>query len=179
MQRNGQFTHGHTNATPLRFGHGMATSVRRKTKLRSPPKTILVATDLSVSSRRALKHAIGLAGEASRLILLHVVPPVATGDTDLAQTMTNARQKLKQFCESDGIAALGLIKFVVRSGPPFREILDCAKENAAEMIVLGVDKSSPLGGVALGHTADRVSRYATCPVLLVREAEVRLPASSR
>ena len=151
----------------------------KKNKLRSALNTILVAIDFSASSRRALKHALGLAGNATRVILLHVLQMEPDSDVDLANAIADARQKLKQLCASDGVVAPELIKLMVRSGAPFREILACAKENETEMIILGVDQSSTLGGVSLGHTADRVSRYAKCPVLLVREDDVELTASKK
>jgi hypothetical protein len=47
------------------------------------------------------------------------------------------------------------------------------------MIIVGADRTSALDGTALGHTADRVSRYAHCPVLLVRETETNLPSAKR
>ena len=59
----------------------------------------------------------------------------------------------------------------MRTGAPFQEILAAAEENNIEMIVLGVNESGPLAGIELGHTIDRVLRYARCPVLLVRQSE--------
>jgi nucleotide-binding universal stress UspA family protein len=179
MLRNDQFMHGRAAAPALRSHRLMAKSVRKKNKLRSALKTILVAIDFSPPSRRALKHALGLADNTSRVILLHVLQRDPDSDVDLANAIADARQKLKQLCSSDGVVAPELIEPAVRSGAPFREILACAKENETEMIILGVDQSSILGGVTLGHTADRVSRYAKCPVLLVREEDVDLTASKK
>lgn len=142
------------------------------------PKIILAAIDFSTESRRALKHAFGLAADFSRVILLHVIPPATDHMADAARPLANARQKLKEFCRmSDAAIAPKSTHFEVRSGTPFREIVECAKENAVEMIVLGVDDSAALGGVALGHTADRVSRYAPCPVLLIRKTTTGLTSS--
>jgi nucleotide-binding universal stress UspA family protein len=130
-----------------------------------------VAIDFSPESRQALRQAFALAGDSSRIILLHVVAPTASDNTaEAARILENAREKLKEFCgKANGVSAPKSTQLEVRRGTPFREILECAKERAVEMIVLGVDGSFPLGGVALGHTADRVSRYASCPVLLVRQ----------
>ena len=145
------------------------------------PKTILVAIDFSPESRQAMRQALALADNFSRLILLHVVASAA-GDNiaEAARVLENAREELKEFCgKTKGMGAPKPTQLEVRRGIPFREILDCAKERAVEMIVLGVDGSLPLGGVALGHTADRVSRYASCPVLLVRQtSRLHLSAGS-
>ena len=143
----------------------IATGVRTKN---STQKAILVPIDFSMASHRALKHALVLAGDRSRLIALHVVPQEMNSDVDLAESLKTARHRFQGLCETSGISARERIRLDVRRGAPFREILDHANENAVEMIVLGLDDYSPLGGVALGHTADRVSRYARCPVLLVR-----------
>jgi nucleotide-binding universal stress UspA family protein len=43
-----------------------------------------------------------------------------------------------------------------------------AKDKKCDLIVLGHSGHSRLWGHLLGHTADRVSEYASCSVLIVR-----------
>jgi nucleotide-binding universal stress UspA family protein len=144
---------------------------------RNRPKQILVPVDFSRASTKALDHAMGLAGDASRIILLHVVEPAAKENRDVARAIDAAKQTLASFWRADSITAPELIKLDVRSGMAFSEILDCAGENDVAMIVLGVHDCGPLGAIALGHTVDRVSRYASCPVLLVPEEGAHLRAA--
>lgn len=163
--------HGIRIPTSLRSGRYMEKMGPKKRNFSRAPKVILVAVDFSPESRQAMRQAFALTGDFSRVILLHVVGSAA-GDNvaEAARVLENAREKLKEFCgKTNGMGMPKSTQLEVRRGTPFREILECAKERAVEMIVLGVDGSFPLGGVALGHTADRVSRYASCPVLLVRQ----------
>ena len=146
---------------------------------RNHPKQILVPIDFSPASREALTQALGLAGDTTRIILLHVIAPSANEDLDLSQSIEAAEHKLVQFTKSDGVNAPELIRFEVRTGTLFREIIQCAEENEVEMIVLAVHDLSPFGRLSLPHTVDRVSRYAPCPVLLVREQDVDLAAKKR
>jgi nucleotide-binding universal stress UspA family protein len=179
MPRFPQFLHRHQRMPVT--GLTMAKTVKPKVQKRTHdrPKRILVPTDFSAASHRALSKAVALGGDGSCIVLLHVIVPATRKDGDLASELASARDKLAQFCQSDGLAATELISFEVRPGAPFREILDCAKENHVEMIVLGVHDSAAFGRLALGHTVDRVSRYATCPVLLVRESDVDLSPKER
>lgn len=133
------------------------------------PKTILVPIDFSAASKDAFRHATALAGETSRVILLHVVAPSADGDLSPEKTAGASGQRLTAFWKANG-AGSPFVHSQLRIGTPFREILKCAEENKAEIIVLAVHDSTLLGAaLGLGHTVDRVSRYAPCPVLLVRE----------
>ncbi len=56
-------------------------------------------------------------------------------------------------------------------GVPFEEIVRVAKEEHADMIVMGAHGRSGLNRVLLGSVAERVIRLAPCPVLTVRQAK--------
>ena len=135
------------------------------------PKNILIPIDFSVASKHALKHALGLAGAGARIILLHVIAPSAERRRDVASLTEAARKSLQSFSRSAARGGDRSIRSLVRTGTPFQEILATAKENHVGLIVLAVHDSAPFGGLALGHTVERVSRYAPCPILLVREEE--------
>jgi nucleotide-binding universal stress UspA family protein len=59
----------------------------------------------------------------------------------------------------------------VVSGRPFEEICKLAREIEADLIVLPTRGHSGLKHVVLGSTAERVVRYAPCPVLVLRGAK--------
>ena len=90
--------------------------------------------------------------------------------SDVTHLIAAAEASLTSFSKSDGLDHDHAVQPLVRIGTPFSEILAAAAENDVELIVLGVHDAAPLRGLALGHTAERVSRYAPCPVLLVRES---------
>jgi universal stress protein A len=131
-------------------------------------RNVLVPVDFSTASENALAKTVELLGQNGRIILVHVVPrPIHNGHT-LRGSMKIARKKLENFFGSAHLIEPRRIRLIVRAGTPFHEILGAAKDHKANLIVLGIDDSDPVGGLALGHTADRVSRYAWCSVLLVR-----------
>ena len=170
MESNGQLVHGHFQDALLSSRHDMTKQARLQRAHTDELGTILVPIDFSSASQNALRQAAAVARDSSRIILLHVIAPAPTDDLAIRKSTDAAERKLGDFCKSDGLVAPELIQSHVRNGTPFREIVQFAEENNVAMIVLGVHESAPpFGGIALGHTIDRVSRYAPCPVLLVRE----------
>ena len=133
------------------------------------PTNILVPLDFSAASRNAFRQALRMGKNGSRFILLHVIPPTTEKGRQRPITTAAARRSLTSFARSGHARRVRSFRYDVRTGTPFQEILAVAQDNNVEIIVLGVDNSGPFGGLALGHTADRVSRYARCGVLLVRD----------
>jgi nucleotide-binding universal stress UspA family protein len=54
----------------------------------------------------------------------------------------------------------------VRQGSPAREICEYANEDV-DLIIISTHGRSGLGHALIGSTAERVVRYASCPVLVV------------
>lgn len=54
---------------------------------------------------------------------------------------------------------------------PSEVILAVAEESAAELIVVGVRRTSPVAKAVLGSTVQRVLADASCPVLCVRASD--------
>jgi nucleotide-binding universal stress UspA family protein len=133
------------------------------------PTNILVPIDFSAASRNAFRQALHLGRDQSRFILLHVIPPTTEKGGKRSTVIASARRSLASFVRNEHARRVRSFRCDVRAGTPFQEILAAAQDNNVEIIVLGVDNLGPFGGLAVGHTADRVSRYAKCPVLLVRE----------
>jgi universal stress protein A len=53
-------------------------------------------------------------------------------------------------------------------GAPFQMIIDTAKDNEADLIVMGTHGRTGLTHVLMGSVAERVVRMAPCPVLVTR-----------
>ena len=66
---------------------------------------------------------------------------------------------------SKGLSAEPLL----RSGNPYEEIVNAAKELGVGLIVIGSHGYTGLGRLLLGSTADRVVQYAPCPVFVVKD----------
>jgi universal stress protein A len=143
-------------------------------------RRILVPVDFSECSRAAVSYASELAERFdARVDLLHVwiapayIPPEATlGLTgSSAQTVsqfahTHATDQLRQFAE--GIPGGRIAERFVEMGDPARVIVDVARDHSHDLIVIGTHGRTGLSRLMLGSVAEKVVRYAACPVLTVR-----------
>jgi nucleotide-binding universal stress UspA family protein len=142
-------------------------------------KTILHPTDFSESSKYAMTYAISFAEEfQAKLVLLHVIEEISSAlyfdmlqAPPLTQLMVNiekqARQALDEVLPPELRGKLPA-EYVLRKGVPFVEILHCAGEMKADMIVLGTHGRTGLKHALFGSVAEKVVRKAICPVLSVR-----------
>jgi universal stress protein A len=136
---------------------------------------ILVPSDFSDASRKALRYAARFAEQfGSRVTLVHVLEPVMSPDftnfplaLDEDKVAEAARNRLlhlaKVYLTEPHIEAA-----LVRSGSPFHEIAEAAREIRADLIILASHGYSGIKRALLGSTAERVVRHAQCPVLTVR-----------
>ena len=146
---------------------------------------ILCPTDFSRAARASFLKAVALAAQANTtLTLLHVLPPPISR-TDLcgisegmyrALRETEARvcrrrmDQLLAAARTRGIRAAAELAV----GFPDREILHCAKLRRSGLIVIGAHGVADRK--AMGSVAERVMRFATVPVLVVRDVK---PVTSR
>lgn len=137
-----------------------------------PTGSILLATDLSARSDRALDRAIMLARQQQcRLVALHVMEaPNATALTTPAwRRLTPDHKALAQRRLADDLAEAGVAsEAVVVNGHPLDVILDTVAHFDCSLIVTGVARETSLGRLMLGSTVERLARQATEPVLVVK-----------
>jgi len=141
------------------------------------PYTILVAVDQSENAKRALKTAIWLAkSTGARLIAVHVVPPppVAEG---VAPTTLERLEKAYLSMGSRILADLAWeagtkhgfkIETLLETGDAREKILAAAKENSADIIVIGSRGMGRIGRLLLGSVSQSVVQNARIPVLVVK-----------
>jgi nucleotide-binding universal stress UspA family protein len=141
-------------------------------------RKILVPTDFSENAGQALETAVDLANRyEAALHLLHVdqLPTyafpegVVVAGPDMLASMTDWSDK--------GLAAakaqaerLGAVRVTVQAviGTPFTDIIRVAREEKADLIVMGTHGRTGLAHALLGSVAEKVVRKAPCPVLTVR-----------
>jgi len=140
-------------------------------------KRILVPTDFSESARHALLYGTSFAREyEGELLLLHVVENLTVGyASDLFPVpMAEVFDEISGYAKAElaklaaevrekGIA----VRELVVQGKPSAEIVRVAREETADMIVLGTHGKGMLDKALFGSTAERVIRRAPCPVLTV------------
>jgi nucleotide-binding universal stress UspA family protein len=139
-------------------------------------RKIVVPIDFSETSIQALPYAATLAERfGAEIILLHVFEPLpmpadagylAVGLEDVDPKA--AQKHLRNLCQAVSGGDVP-VQTLVRTGTPFREITETARSLGADMIVLTTHGYTGLMHVLLGSTAERIVRYADCPVLVVRE----------
>ena len=140
---------------------------------------ILVPTDFGEAASRALNLAVDVSRKfGGSLFLVHAyevpvalaapypgLPPLPAGYLDSFREAAQARldralaELRKEFPEAVG---------VLRSGAPWEEILEVAKEKSATLIVMGTHGRRGLKHALLGSVAEKVVRLSPVPVLTVR-----------
>ena len=145
------------------------------------PRTILVGTDFSDISDEALRAASLYARTfGSRVLVTHIfdptpnVPPVVWSRPDLLErnirveiedaireTLTGRTAELLK-----GVSEVELS--VVQHPSPGRALVELAEDENVDLVILGSHGRSGLSREFLGSVAERVVRYAPCPVLVVR-----------
>jgi nucleotide-binding universal stress UspA family protein len=146
-------------------------------------KKILVPLDGSVTSRRGLREAIGVAREhGAELVLLHVVDAyplmadvsVAFNFQEVYDAMRQAGEQLlaqaKAEASAQGLAAQVVLR-EVSSGRVADVVLGEAKAQACDLIVMGTHGRRGFSHLVLGSDAELVVRLSPLPVLLVRQGE--------
>jgi nucleotide-binding universal stress UspA family protein len=63
-------------------------------------------------------------------------------------------------------------EIAVVHGIPFQEILDTAKKQQVDLIIMGTHGRTGLQHVLMGSVAEKVVRLAPCPVLVVRQSTI-------
>ena len=145
-------------------------------------KRILVATDGSQLSKKAVKGAIDLAAESgAELVALHVVPrypvsyfegSVGLSPKDIERTerawADNAEKILdavRYQAEGSGVAAKPAIAHSDLVG---EAIVAAAKKNKCDLIVMASHGRRGIKRVLLGSDTQHVLTHGTTPVLVLR-----------
>ena len=134
---------------------------------------ILVPTDFSETSERALGYAKAIARqENSQLLLVHVNPPVnlvtppEAAWIDEGEIQSAQEERLEQSgaaLRSEGFRA----RTISLTGPLYDELLSAVRQNEVDLIVLGTHGRKGYDRLLLGSDAEAILRQADCPVLLV------------
>lgn len=131
-------------------------------------KTILVATDFSERSDRALRRATLMAkADGARLVLVHGIDdeqPERLADSAQREAEGLISELAKSVTSLDGVACEG---FVMR-GSVDETVVKVAEAQAADLLVVGSHRQRPFRDIFLGTTVDRILRRSLRPVLMAK-----------
>jgi len=132
---------------------------------------ILVATDSSEPSKRAVEFAAGLAKDhASEIIVLHAVPRIVsrygTSYLEEPDVATELVDETVRDLKDRGLNARGEVVRVLEGHMP-RGIVESAVSADADAIVMGTRGRSDFGGLFLGSVTHRVLHLSEKPVIVV------------
>lgn len=140
-------------------------------------KKVLVPIDFSDYSKSALKYAVNFAKLFNaEIILIYVVEPViyppdfSMGQIAMPSLNTEWDERAKD--ELDKLAKSEIstsVKTILKTGKPFVEIIETAKEENIDLIIIATHGHTGVEHILFGSTAEKVVRKAPCPVLTLRE----------
>lgn len=135
-------------------------------------QNILVATDFSTTSQKALQYAVAIAVRYnSKIHLVHVIEPIAYEFLS-PQNMSEAHEQLRRVAEQQlqkvG-AELGTVRHQVylKDCPACDAVEEVVRQNDVDLVVVGTHGSEGIEKFVFGSTAEEIFRRVTCPVLTV------------
>jgi nucleotide-binding universal stress UspA family protein len=137
-------------------------------------KSVLIATDFSEASEKALRHALAIARHyGAKFYLAHVVssqsftlvgPDAVNAATDAV--CRDARRLEDQLVKSGALAGLPH-EIIVRQGVVWEQLEKIVRQEQVELMVIGTHARRGLGKLLLGSVAEHTFRHSECLVLTV------------
>ena len=145
------------------------------------PTKILVPTDFSEYSDKALQQGVDIARQYNaQVYLFHVLPvelthvfvdyavPLEAMESFEKQQTENAKESMKKQLAKLPKAQEVEVSTEIGRGIPYEEILKEEKRKEIDLIVIASLGRTGLAKYFIGSVARNVLRHATCPVLLTK-----------
>jgi nucleotide-binding universal stress UspA family protein len=136
-------------------------------------QVIVVPTDMSEFSLRALEMAEGIADRNEQIHVVHVMAVIEPIEPEAAWVVVDeparreqTRRQLGEFLANHGFSH---VPFEILVGNAGTEITEYALEVGAGLIIIPSHGRGPIKRLLLGSTTDRVVHLAHCPVLVLKE----------
>lgn len=135
-------------------------------------KKIIVAVDFSTGSIHALRYAIAIANKAQSDILMVWVDKTASPESIYSISVEDYRtEAVRRFTELvdqyQPLLTGGKLEYKLRKGKIYLEIVNIAKRQLADLIVMGSHGVSGYEQFWIGSNANRIISIAGCPVISV------------
>lgn len=137
-------------------------------------KKVLVATDGSEYTKEAVSTGLHLAKIlGADVTALYVIDqtsfvsfPIDSSIVSVYSLLENEGKRAVEDVKTEGEGMGVKVSTVVAEGSPTRKIVEMAAD--FDLVVIGTLGRSALSKLFMGSVAERVTRYAPCPVLVVR-----------
>jgi nucleotide-binding universal stress UspA family protein len=131
---------------------------------------ILVCFNDSMAAEKAValtkQHAKAFDADVHVITSFTQTRDVKEKDADRMLKADTLLERIKQEFIDDGITCV--TRLIVNEISPGENILQYAVNNSIDQIIIGVEKTSKLGKVVFGSTAQFVILGATCPVVCTK-----------
>ena len=137
-------------------------------------KKVLIATDGSEYTKEAVSTGLHLAkilgAEVTALYVIDqtsfVSFPIDSSIVSVYSLLENEGKRAVEDVKAEGEGMGVKVSTIVAEGSPTRKIVETAAD--FDLVVIGTLGRSALSKLFMGSVAERVTRYAPCPVLVVR-----------
>ncbi len=137
-------------------------------------KLILVPTDGSGHSVRAAEYAVSIAKvHKAKILAVYVIDNFVVDQ--FAKVSSSIEQDLKESGQGYINYIVGLaekqdvaVESIVTKGQPFEQIVDLAKNQNVDLIVMGTTGRRSTDRILIGSVTQRVIEYSPCPVLVIK-----------
>lgn len=140
-----------------------------------PKKSVVVPVDFSDASMAAVDVGLELVDQPSHLTVIHVQSDVTFAElAELWDTSEDAERNVKAeeaLASRFPGAKYKDVQLVIEMGDPGSQIVECARKRDAELIVMPSHGRTGLSHLLIGSVAERVTRLAHCPVLILRDGK--------
>ncbi|HYM82741.1 MAG TPA: universal stress protein [Candidatus Dormibacteraeota bacterium] len=137
-------------------------------------RKVLLATDLSHASAAATDEAFELTARLGiPLLIVSVIDPgqLRLPGGRFGQRVDQVRSQREQVAQElveQGRRMGVAVSFLIWEGDPGESIIEAARSEAADLIIVGSHGRGAVGRFLIGSVSDHVVRNASCPVLVVR-----------
>jgi nucleotide-binding universal stress UspA family protein len=140
-------------------------------------KRILIPTDGSDYTKAAVSHGLKLAkamgAEVTALHVLDEAPYYFLSDglsiPNLFAQLEEEGKRAVQYVVDEGDMMGIKVNQLIKKGHPADTIIEASKDY--DLVIMGTLGRTGLSHLMIGSVADKVVRFSTCPVLLVRKTQ--------